>query len=69
MCEPASHASHASQGASHASHVSQGKIKNKKKVKKKMYWIRYIEPYYIFMSPSAIFDSFQTQFLSDRLVY
>ena len=49
--------------------MEKGKIKKKKKIEKKIVWIRYIVLYYLFMSPSAIFDSFQTQFLSDRCVY
>ena len=68
MCEPASHASQRAMRAMRA--MQKGKIINKKKIKKKIVWIRYIVPYYLIMSPSAaIFDSFQTQFLSDRRVY
>ena len=48
--------------------MEKGKIKKKKKIEKKIVWIRYIVLYYLFMSPSAIFDSFQTQFLSDKRV-
>ena len=46
-------------------------MKNEKinKIKKISVYMRYIIPYYLFMSPSAIFDRFQTQFLSDKSVY
>ena len=32
-------------------------------------YVKYIVQYYLLMSPCAIFDCFQTQFLSDRSIY